>query len=231
MLYSCGMPSLSPRERLTRLVHLAGDPAAGSQEELTNEVADLLLNWPQNYPAAMREPFEALLEKAICDIEPDARALLAKRFAGRNLPLSLLNALFLDATPEVKSEILSRNAASQTESPPRLIDERALLAAARAAEPDQLADVIAACFSVSGSIAAATLADTSAYNLATLCKGVCLSRAAYSALAVLTEPAASYGESYRRLTAYDAIPEAGARTLLRFWQSERPGKPVSAQAA
>jgi hypothetical protein len=225
------MPSIPPRERLTRLVNLARDSGTGSREELTNELADLLLNWPQNYPAAMREPFEALLEKALGDIEPDARALLAKRFAGRNVPLSVLNALFFDATPEIKLEILARNAAAQTGSASGAVNEQALLATARAAEPDQIAGVMAERFGIGRSNAAAVLADASAYSLACLCKGARLSRAVFSALAVLAEASAAHDESYRRLAAYDAIPEDGAAALFRFWQNETVNRIDTAQAA
>jgi hypothetical protein len=225
------MASITPRERLTRLVNIASDPGTSSRGELTSELADLLLEWPKNYPAAMREPFEALLEKALSDIAPDARGLLAKRFVGGNMPLTVLNALFFDAAPEVKNEILSRNAASPSGSAPRAINEQALLAVARAAEPHQVTDAIAERFGIGRSSAAAALADASAYSLACLCKGASLSRAAYSALAVLAESGIARDERYRRLAAYDAIPEAGARALLRFWQRETDTQFAGAAAA
>ena len=227
------MASITPRERLTRLVDLASDSGSGSRRELTNKLADLLLDWPESYPAIMREPFEALLEKALHDIEPAARGLLARRFMGGDMPLSVLNALFFDAPLEIKIEILARNAVANNSSIPVAftVKEQALLVAARAADSLKLADVIASRFGVSRTVAAMALEDGSAYSLATLCKGARLSRAAFSALAVLSGPPAARDESYRRLAAYDAIPEDGARALLHFWQGETTSQLVSAIAA
>jgi hypothetical protein len=149
------------------------------------------------------------------------------------MPLSVVNALFFDAPSEIKKEILARNAASENTSSFRvwMTDEQSLLAAARTAEPYQRADMIADRFGIGRGTAAMVLADTSAYSLACLCKGAKLSRAAFSALAVLTEPAAAHDESYRRLAAYDAIPENGARALLRFWQVETASQFAKAVAA
>lgn len=227
------MASIPPRERLTRLVDLASDSGTGSRQELTNELADLLLDWPESYPAIMREPFEALLEKALNDIEPAARGILAKRFVGSDMPLSVLNALFFNAPLEIKIEILARNAAAKNGLilAAFTVKEQALLVAARAADSLKLADVIASRFGVSRSVAAMIFEDGSAYSLATLCKGARLSRGVFSALAVLTGPAAAHDESYRRLAAYDAIPEDGARALLHFWQGETTSQLVSAKAA
>jgi hypothetical protein len=227
------MASITPRERLTRLVDLASDSGTGSRQELTTELADLLLDWPESYPAMMREPFEALLEKALQDIEPAARGLLAKRFVGSDMPLSVLNALFFDAPLEIKIEILARNAVARNSSIPAAftVKEQALLVAARAADSLKLADVIASRFGVSRTVAAMVFEDRSAYSLATLCKGARLSRGVFSALAVLTGPAAAHDENYRRLATYDAIPDDGARALLNFWQGETAGQILSAEAA
>jgi hypothetical protein len=227
------MASIPPRERLTRLVNLASESGTGSRQELTNELADLLLNWPDSYPATMREPFEALLEKALGDIEPASRGLLARRFVGSDMPLSVLNALFFDAPAEVKVEILARNAIAGSGPPScRLAaTDQALLSATRSADPLGLPDLIATHFDVSPATAAMVLADSTAYSLATLCKGAKLSRGTFSALAVLTEPSAAHDENYRRLAAYDAIPENGACALLRFWHGEPATQFARAEAA
>src|SRR5256885_1906494 len=96
------MAQLSARERLSRLVDLASEAGVPARRELTDQLADLLLDWPSSYPAAMREPFEALLEKALRDVEPAARRLLAERFVEHSeMPLTVLNLLVLDAAQEV----------------------------------------------------------------------------------------------------------------------------------
>src|SRR6476620_265245 len=126
------MAAASARERLARLVDLANQNQVPARE-LTDELADLLLDWPDNYPLAMREPFEALLEKSLHDIAPAARALLAQRFADGTMPLSVLNTLIFDADLQARQAILARNATEASDATAaRMVDERDLLAAARA---------------------------------------------------------------------------------------------------
>src|SRR3954468_3401028 len=104
------MAIFSARERLTRLVELAGQEGFEARRALAGELADLLLAWPSIYPRGMREPFEALLEKTMRDIGPAERAALADRFvADEDMPLSILNLLVFDAGPETRDAILLRN--------------------------------------------------------------------------------------------------------------------------
>ena len=216
------MAQLSARERLTRLVDLASEQGVPARRELTDQLADLLLDWPPSYPAAMREPFEALLEKALQDVEPAARTLLAERFVKHSgMPLTVLNLLFLDAAPDIRREILlqNTNAPSRAGATPP-IDEALLLFAARGATPDGLAGTLASRLGVKAEVAANILGDDSAHALAILCKGAQLARAAFSALAVLARPDAAGDEHYRRLANYDSVPPEGARALLSFWRSQ-----------
>ena len=123
----------TPKERLSHLLELA---AQGPEQRaaLAGEVADLLLDWPVQYPAAMRATFEALLEKIAREMEFTARGQLAARFAGRSdAPLPLLNEFFLAAPAEMKDAILMRNEAAD-EVAFATIDADALLAAARTRE-------------------------------------------------------------------------------------------------
>jgi hypothetical protein len=216
------MAQLSARERLTRLVDLASEPGVPARRELTGQLADLLLDWPPNYPTAMREPFEALLEKALQDVEPAARRLLAERFVKHSgMSLTVLNLLILDAAPEIRSEILSRNA----NLPPHAdaasrIDEALLLFAARGTGRDGLAGTLASRLGIMPEIATTILADGSAHALAILCKGAQVARATFSALAVLARPDAAGDEHYRRLAAFDSVPAEGARALLTFWRGQ-----------
>ena len=58
----------TPKERLSHLLELAAQ-GAGERAALAGEVADLLLDWPETYPAGMRATFEALLEKIVREID------------------------------------------------------------------------------------------------------------------------------------------------------------------
>lgn len=229
------MAVFSARERLTRLVELAGRDGAEARRALAGELADLLLGWPSIYPRGMREPFEALLEKTIRDVGADARASLAERFgASEDAPLSILNLLVFDAPPETRRAILERNAAAAEKAPglSRIpINETALLAAARAAPIADLASVLAPRLGIPLEIAQQILDDRSAAMLALLSKGAGLRRPVFSALVVLAWPHATSEESYRRLAGYDDVPEAGARALFSFWRLQQQALPTESQAA
>src|SRR5882724_4237614 len=120
----------TPKERLSHLLELAAKGAA-ERAALAGEVANLLLDWPAQYPAAMRASFEALLEKIAREVDFGARRELAQRFCGiGDASLSLLNELFLAAPDAMKDEIIKRNDAHAGGSAAR-IDAETLLAAAR----------------------------------------------------------------------------------------------------
>jgi len=186
----------TPKERLSHLLELAAR-GAGERAALAGEVADLLLDWPDAYPTSMRATFESLLEKIVREMDLGARAALAPRFHGRDdVPLTLLNEFFLCAPDEMRAAILARNdAAGATDALP--IDSGALLEAAR-----------------SGKDFAAALA-----RRAVLCKGAGISRATFSAIAILAGPPRPVDESFAMLAAYDRVPANGAMQLLAFWQA------------
>lgn len=228
------MTVFSARERLTRLVELAGQEGLDARRALAGELADLLLAWPSIYPRGMREPFEALLEKTVRDIGPQMRASLADRFiAAEDTPLAILNLLVFDAAPETQNAILFRNA-SELETSAMIVripvNEAALLAAARGATIAGLPAVLAVRLGIPLEIAHAVLADSSAAMLAVLCKGANLRRQTFSALAVITKSNTSAEISYGRLAAYDAVSESGAKALLAFWreQMRTPARDVQA---
>jgi len=226
------MASTSPRERLNRLVELAAETSIAARRELTNELADLLLDWPAAYPDTMREPFEALLEKSLTDIEPEARTLLAKRFAEReSTPLSILNALIFDAPPETQVLILARNADSAPAHAPELdsAEESALLSEIRQSQVPAISRTLSLHFRIPAAIAERIVTDSSALSLVALCKGAALSRAAFSALAILARPFANDDERYRRLAAHDNVPDSAAHALLSFWR--RQAEPASTSRA
>ena len=218
----------TPKERLSHLLELA---AQGPEQRaaLAGEVADLLLDWPVQYPAAMRATFEALLEKIAREMEFTARGQLAARFAGRgDAPLPLLNEFFLAAPAEMKDVNLARNEAAD-EVAFATIDTDALLAAARARENFSAALVNAA--GLRESTAAEIAADASGRALATLCKGANVNRATFSALMVLAGPVRKVHDNFALLSVYDRVPAKGAARLLEFWRAKQDNTAEVREAA
>jgi uncharacterized protein (DUF2336 family) len=223
------------RERLNRLVELAGQSGVAARGALATELADLLLDWPQAYPIAMREPFEALLEKAVRDVEPAARSELAARLVeSPDTPLTILNLLMFDAVPEIKTAILRCNARAGATRPGTIrigVEELSLLAAMRAAAPPEFGQVLATRCRIHPAAAAQMVADESGYLLAVLCRAAGTTRATFSALAVLTRPNANAETQYRRLAMYDAVPDEGPDVLLDFWRAQVQSLEPAAKAA
>jgi hypothetical protein len=208
----------SPKERLSHLLELAAQ-GPGERAALAGEVADLLLDWPAQYPAAMRATFDALLEKIVREMEPASAAQLAARFEGRgDFPLSLLNEFFLCATPQMQDDLLARNDAAGT-VPELALDGDALLGAARAGGTGFSAR-LSLIAGISEPVAGAILRDARA--LATLCKGGGIARATFSALAILTGPVRSVHENFAMLTVFDRVPAGGAGHLLAHWRAHHP---------
>jgi hypothetical protein len=213
----------TPKERLSHLLELAAQGPA-ERAALAGEVADLLLDWPAQYPAAMRATFEALLEKIVREVDAAACAALAVRFEGRDdFPLGLLNAFFLHASPAMQDAILARNDAAgspEAELTPEVNGGELLLAARTAKDfPAELARIAR----LSPAAARALTADGAGRGLAALAKGAGVSRATFSAMAILAGPARSVHENFAMLAAFDAVPRDGARRLLAFWRARAEG--------
>lgn len=211
------------RERLTHLVDLAGRDTAEDRRLLVNELCRLLLDWPEDYPLAMRVPFEQLLEKTVQDVDAATRATLAARFAALpDAPVALLNELFFDAPEAVKNAILRRNALANDDAPLSDCDrgecEATLIATARGNSNGAFATEFAKFLHIECTIARRILSEPSGEALAAACKGVHLNRATFSALALIFAPAEER-EKERRLDAYDSVPQEGAENLVRFWRS------------
>ena len=122
------------KDRLSRLIELAGESTPEKQRALAFELYDLLIDWPQRYPLAMREPFEALLEKVLKRVDGTTRRMLAARLASHpTTAVTLLNEFYFDVPAEAKSAILRRNAALEEplQNMPAYANEAELLAAAR----------------------------------------------------------------------------------------------------
>ncbi|GEM_PF-544041 len=215
---------MAAREKLTRLIELASREAPDARRALAQELCDLLLDWPPTYPDSMREPFEALLEKTLRVIDAQTRNALAWRVAERrDAPLSLLNEFYFGAGAELRKAILMHNAYANGESAhdPEPADlEQAtlgasLVQAARTTPQEQLPSRLAALCGLDDEIATRILHDASGEGLAVLARGARLGRAAFSALALLTESA---GDPERKLGIFDSVPQAGAEALFRFWR-------------
>ncbi len=206
------------KERLSHLLELA---AQGREQRvaLAGEVADLLLDWPAQYPQAMRGTFGALLEKIVREVDAPARAALAARFEGRDeFPLTLLNEFFLAASPAMQDAILARNDA-EAAAVPVVLNAEALLSASRVSE--DFAAALAGIAAVPASVARDIVHDARA--LATLCKGAGIGRPAFSAMAILTGPVRSVHENFAMLTVFDRVPANGAAHLLAFWRARADG--------
>src|SRR5208337_2165496 len=105
------LPMTDARERLSRLIELAGENTPEKQRALAFELCDLLIDWPQRYPPAMREPFEALLEKVLRRLDGATRRMIAARLAGHpETALALLNEFYFDVPADARTDILRRNA-------------------------------------------------------------------------------------------------------------------------
>jgi len=206
----------TPKERLSHLLELA---AQGPEQRapLAGEVADMLLDWPMQYPLAMRATFEALLEKIAREMDCGALGALAARFENRtDARLALLNELFLAASAEMKDATLARNDALAV-MPALDVDEDALLAAARADQDFPVA--LAELTGVPRTIGAEIVADTSGRALAVVCRAANINRATFSAIVTLSGPVRSVHESFSMLSVYDKVPANGSVHLLAFWRA------------
>ena len=170
-----------------RLVHLLelADKGPALRAALAEEVAEMLTNWPTDCPSQMRAPCEALLAQAAREVDSDTRARLRVR---------------LYADPELAARVL-----------PRELPERALVEAARAGD---VAAALGACLGLTPLAAGKILADKSGRTLAAAAKSIGLSRAAYSALSLLT-----CGD-LQSLEAFDQINAVEAARQLRGLYTE-----------
>jgi hypothetical protein len=209
-----------PMERLSNMLELAAQ-GEGARAQLAQEISDILLNWPADYPASARPPFEALLEKTLRDVDRSTRVAIAARFARHaDAPISLLNLLFFTASAEMKDDIVARNGEAETPADePAGIDEDALLAVARNAG-GRFSAGLGHALGVARETAEEILRDVSGQALAIACKGARTGRATFSALAVLADRSRAAEDSYLRLATYDAVPQAAADRMLAFWRAQ-----------
>ena len=181
---------MSASQKLSHLLKLA-DQGPVMRAALAEEVAELLTEWPADYPDSMKGVCEALLAKAAREVDAPTRARLRVRLYG---------------DPELASRVLPRESASQK-----------LIAAARQAM-DELPEALAQCLGVDAAMAKQILEDESGAALAVACKGANLDRAAFSALALLTRPGRDRMHAFAVLDAFDTVPVSEATRVLRGWR-------------
>jgi len=196
-----------------QLGHLLVLVAERQWTPLARALSELILSWPEDYPHSMRTPMEALLETALREADDATQADLAPRFAGRSdVPLKLLNLLYLAAPAAMRREILMRN---ELEGVPPVgllsADGVAILAAARHGARDFLS-AFAIGAGVPRRIAQAVLSDASGEALAVLCRGAGLDRATFSAIALLKGP------RDLPLGVFDSVAPKAAAQMVQEWR-------------
>ena len=185
-------------QKLSHLLQLA-DQGPGLRAALAEEVADLLIHWPADYPPAMRGICETLLAKAARDVDADTRARLRVQ-------------LYCDL--ELSHRVLPRESVA-----------RNLVAAARGG---RLSAVLADSLGVEPGMAQQILEDETGAALAVACKGAQIDRAAFSALALLTRPGRDLTSMHTVLDAYDSMSLSEATRVLRGWREPAQDAHVAA---
>jgi len=183
------MPAL---QKLSHLLRLA-DQGPALRAALAEEVAELLANWPSDFPQTMRGACEALLAKAAHDLDAATRARLRVQ---------------LCSDPDLTGRVLPRESAAQ-----------GLIATAR--QGGDLALMLAALLGVGEKTAAQILGDETGIALAVACKGANMDRAAFSALAILARPGRDRIKAYAVLDAFDNVPAGEAARVLRGWRTDQ----------
>jgi hypothetical protein len=178
-------------QKLSHLLQLANQGPA-LRAALAEEVAELLSQWPAEYPESMRRICEVLLAKTARDVDALTRVRLRVR---------------LYSDPELAARVLPRESTVKT-----LID------AARVGE--HLTCALAESLGVDDKMAAQILEDESGAALAVACKGANIERAAFSALVLLAKPGRDRAQAFAVLEAFDNVPMSEATRLLRSWRND-----------
>ena len=200
---------LAAKERLGQLLGLA---AARQWSPLARELGDLVLYWPPDYPDAMRPPIVALFETSLREADGETQRLMADRMAGRgDIPLRLINVLYLAAPAPLRREILMRNELEGDAPAPLVVDGAAILAAARSKSGD-FTGTLARLTGLPHRTVMAILTDPSGEPLAVLCRGAGLDRASFSALALLR------GAEGMPLAVFDTVAPKAAAHLVADWR-------------
>jgi hypothetical protein len=216
------MVPMSARERLSQLIVLASSDTRAERGMLAMELADILTDWPEEYPPHMRESFTILLEKIVDQLDDHERRTLAARLAPNSTtPLTLLNGLFFDTSPDLRGAVLTRNSQERhrEEIVPMPVDELYLVQAAREYPPETFVRTLARLLCIPVALAGRAMADANDEGLAILCKGARVSRTTFSTLAMLTDISLLSAE--RKLERYETVPEEASARMIQFWRAQR----------
>lgn len=184
---------MSASQKLAHLLKLA-DQGPVMRAALAEEVAELLVAWPPEYPASMKSMCEALLSKAVREVDSATRTRLRVQ---------------LYADPELSARVLPRESASQK-----------VIAAARNGDNAGVVATLSESVGVDEVMARQILDDESGAALAIACKGASLDRAAFSALVLMAHPGRDRGHAFAVLDAFDNVPTSEATRVLRGWRGE-----------
>lgn len=181
---------MSGNQRLANLLALANQ-GPSMRAALAEEVADLLINWPDDCPAEMRVHCETLLERAMHEVDEETRARLRAR---------------LEVNPALAMRLR-----------PREELDRELIGAARGG---QVTPVLANALGLSESQVLDILCDPSGQALVVAAKILGLSRPAFSSLVLLSCPLGDEASNDRRLEAFDRLSAADAAEEWRRWNGD-----------
>lgn len=179
---------MAASQKLSHLLQLA-DQGPALRAALAEEVAELLANWPSDYPQTMRGACEALLARAAHDLDSTTRGRLR---------------VLLCSQPELAGRVLPREASDR-----QLIDT--------ARQGGNLVEALAARLGMDEKMAAQILDDESGVALAVACKAASMDRAIFSALALLTRPSRDRIHAYAVLDAIENVPASEASRVLSGW--------------
>lgn len=136
---------MAASQRLSHLLQLA-DQGPALRAALAEEVMELLLDWPPDYPHAMRNVCEALLIKAARDIDATTRVRLRERLAAHpDLATRLLTdesagRTLVDAARRGDTQAMAQSLGMDADTARQLLnDETALAAACKSAQIDRAA--------------------------------------------------------------------------------------------
>lgn len=132
-------------QRLSHLLQLA-DRGPALHAALAQEVVELLLDWPADYPDSMRNVCEVLLTKAAHDLDAATCARLRERLAvqpelaARLLPRQSAGRALVDAARRGDTEAVAQSLGVDAKAAQQLLkDEAALAAACKSAQIDRAA--------------------------------------------------------------------------------------------
>ncbi len=175
--------------RLAHLLELA-DKGPALRAALAEEVAELLIDWPGDCPQEMRGACEALLANAAREVDEQTHARLRLR---------------LNADPALAARVLPRTAKA----------DRNLIETARVG--GDIAAGLAEALKLSRDRAMEILSDSSGHALAIACRGLKISRSAFSTLTLLRGVEGQVAQYYARLDVFDSVDASEAANRLADW--------------